>query len=461
MISIKCSDDCHSEREYIFRVLLSDFLGLEYEINYETRKDVELSYNNKSMIIDDSFFQLARGSWLDVNTMPTKPLAHWLCDIDAKAIKLVDLKIPVLYGSAQLNCDGAHCDIGIDIFGSCFYMLSRYEEIVCTSRDEHMRFKANESTAYRESFLTRPIVNEYLEILWSCCLQLWPNLERKKRAFKMRVTADVDQPYAAGVKSFTRQLKQIGGDLIKRRSARKAFVSALNYACTRYGNYRFDPQLNMFPWMMSVNESAGNAIDFYFITDHTDSVMDGCYSMDEEVIRRLVRDIFQRGHAIGLHPSYHTFQSPQQLNKEVAVLMDVLDCENITQDIIGGRQHYLRWDPTLTAVNWSHSSLNYDSSLGYAEHAGFRCGTCYEYRLYDAIGRRPLDVMERPLIAMEVSFFSSSYMGLGVSDEALHYMQKLKKTCQLFDGEFVLLWHNSTFPSEKAKQIFRDICQNH
>ena len=458
MIQIKCSNDCRSEREYIFQVLLSEFLGLAYDISFEARRDVELSYGHKSMTIDDSFFQLAGKNWLDASTLPARPLANWLCDIDPENIRLIDAEVPVLYGSAKVKCDEAHGEIGIDIFGSCFFMLSRYEEVVCDSRDEHERFKAKDSIAHKESFLTRPIVNEYLEIFWSCCLQLWPNLERKKRAFKMRVTADVDQPYAAGVKSLTRQLKQIGGDLAKRKSAGRAFVSTLNYVCTRYGNYRFDPQLNMFPWMMSVNERSGNAIDFYFITDHTDSHMDGCYSMDEEVIRQLVRDIFQRGHTIGLHPSYHTFRSPLQLNREAKVLIDVLDNENISQDTIGGRQHYLRWDPAQTAINWSDSSLSYDSSLGYAEHAGFRCGTCYEYTLYDVIGRRPLDIMERPLIAMEVSFFV--YMGLGISDEAFCYMQKLKKACQLFDGDFVLLWHNSTFPSEKAKQIYCDICQN-
>jgi len=41
-------------------------------------------------------------------------------------------------------------------------MLTRYEEVVKSVKDEHERFPARASLAYREGFLMRPIVNEYL-----------------------------------------------------------------------------------------------------------------------------------------------------------------------------------------------------------------------------------------------------------------------------------------------------------
>ena len=63
--------------------------------------------------------------------------------------------------------------LGLDIFGSVFFMITRYEEVVKSDRDEYDRFPAAASLAYQEGFLDRPIVNEYLEILWTCMKRLW------------------------------------------------------------------------------------------------------------------------------------------------------------------------------------------------------------------------------------------------------------------------------------------------
>ncbi len=460
MIRIKSSHGCKNEREYIFRILLHDFLGFSFELIYEDRSDIELSFEGKNISIDDSFFKIAEKKWLDMISMPKVPLEYWTNDVECIDINLVENKVPVLYGLPSLILNSKGCDIGIDIFGSCFFMLSRYEELICLDRDKHDRFPAASSVAFQQDFLGRPLVNEYLEILWSCCKYLWPNIERKPREFQFRVTVDVDQPYNAGVKSLSRQLKQIGGDLLKKKSIKKAFFSAINYFNAKRDDFRFDHQLSMFDWMMDINEKAGNRMDFYFITDHSDEKMDGCYSMDESVIRRLLCRINHRGHSIGLHPSYHTYKSFEQLKKEVSILRRALLEENIQQGIFGGRQHYLRWDPSETARNWASFDMKFDSSLGYAEKVGFRCGTCYEYNLYDLVNRQELSIKERPLIVMEVTLFSASYMGMGVSDEALKCMQKMKKICRSFDGDFVLLWHNSSFPNEKAKNLYHDICTN-
>ena len=43
-------------------------------------------------------------------------------------------------------------------------MLSRYEELITKDRDQHNRFPATASVAFKAGFLDRPIVSEYLEI---------------------------------------------------------------------------------------------------------------------------------------------------------------------------------------------------------------------------------------------------------------------------------------------------------
>mgnify|MGYP000971870045 CR=1 FL=1 len=39
-----------------------------------------------------------------------------------------------------------------DVFASCFFMLTRWEEYVNKNRDKHDRFSANESLAYKQGF---------------------------------------------------------------------------------------------------------------------------------------------------------------------------------------------------------------------------------------------------------------------------------------------------------------------
>ena len=53
-------------------------------------------------------------------------------------------------------------------------MLSRYEEAVLLDRDDHDRFPATASIAYKTGFLDRPIIDEYVEILWVAMKRVWP-----------------------------------------------------------------------------------------------------------------------------------------------------------------------------------------------------------------------------------------------------------------------------------------------
>jgi hypothetical protein len=141
-----------------------------------------------------------------------------------------------------------------------------------------------------------------------------------------------------------------------------------------------------------------------------------------------------------LHPSYYSLNNPKQLQYEFDRLSQA--CSKIDQSKFGGRQHYLRWDAKTTFSDWENAGLSYDSSLSYPEVAGFRAGICYEFSTYDLINRAKLNLKEVPLIVMESSVIDQQYMGLGTGDLALDYMLRLKKTCQKFNGNFCILWHN-------------------
>ena len=116
----------------------------------------------------------------------------------------------------------------------------------------------------------------------------------------------------------------------------------------------------------------------------------------------------------------------------------------------------MRWQVPITWRNWAEAGLNYDSTMSYADHAGFRCGVCYEFPVYDLEKRNPLALIERPLIIMEGSVLGEQYMNLS-GQEALGYMLMFKQSCQQFNGDFTLLRHNSSFTESGHWEMYMEV----
>jgi hypothetical protein len=345
--------------------------------------------------------------------------------------------------------------IHYDILGLVYWMLSRQEEVGrTTDLDNHGRFPATSSHSFKYGYLDRPIVDEWLDILGQVILRQWPQLKLKLHKPKTLVSCDIDNPYLPHTKSLKSTTRIVLGDLLKRKSIKLAISNFRQYINILMSFYDTDPYLNAIDWIMDVNEEAGNKVAFYFITQHL-SNYDGCYSMDDPVIRNLLQRIYNRGHEIGLHPSYTTYKDSDLTKQEATKLHQVLQQEDIEQYELGGRQHYLRWETPTTALNWENAGMTYDSTLSYADHPGFRCGTCFEYPMFDPIQRKALTLRQRPLVLMECSVIDDRYLGLGYSEDALTLMKKYKETCYKVGGSFTLLWHNSHFRSKYDKSFYK------
>lgn len=464
MLTIHCLPTYRLEREYICKVLFNDFLAIEYRLCYANRKEWCIEgTDGRCIFFPDIFFQTQPAKWLTQESMAKPTLSIWDSRETCRDVSMVDNKISVIYGDLNFSPDNHLLEeakkkkiLPIDIFGSAFFMLTRYEEVVKKDCDEHDRFPATASLAYQEGFLERPIVNEYFEILWTCMKHLWPGLKRKRRTFQMRVSCDVDHPYQESVNNIFRQVKHIGGDLVIRRSPRMAVNSTFNYIAAKAGNFSFDANYVSIDWIMDVNERVGNKVAFYFKAGQTDDVFDSEYTLEEAIVQQLLYSVYQRGHEIGLHPSYHTYRDKKQLCREAEKLRYTLNGMGIQQNVLGGRQHYLRWETPTTARNWEAAGLAYDSTLSFADHAGFRCGVCYEYPIFDLNTRKTLRVKERPLIIMDRSVIDAQYTNF-IPEVAVKYMLKFKEICRKFHGDFTLLWHNSFLTEHQMRQVYIEL----
>ncbi|MTI76248.1 MAG: hypothetical protein FH754_02830 [Marinobacter sp.] len=352
-------------------------------------------------------------------------------EIPAPTVK--DLTCPLV----EFTSKGAV--VNYDIAGLIYWILNRLEEVGFKDLDEHERFPSTSSHAFRHGYLERPIVDEWLIILSQIMKHVWPQLEFKRQEFNIKVSHDVDRPSLYSFQSWPSIIRMMAGHLIKRGDLR-SFLTALWVRITVGSRLHPSDPFNTFDWLMDISEKNGLTSAFYFISGRTDLRFDADYDLTDPSIRDLMRRIHKRGHEIGLHPSYGTYNQPDLIRQEFESLKNLCASEGIMQKSWGGRMHYLRWEQPTTLRACANAGLVYDTTMGYADRPGFRCGTCHEYTAFDPLMNEPISLKIRPLIVMECALMPEKPAGE-------FKINLLKERCKRVKGSFTLLWHNSSFNS--------------
>ncbi len=451
MIEIIMPNNNINERKYIIDVIFNEFLGISYNLKISDTcyNWIIVISNTKKIVIKDHFFN-KHSQKLDYLNKDNIPSAIKYTNNDF----CVEKDIPIIYGTVDFDVSCSEINCGIDILASSFFMLTRWEENVNKNRDIHDRFAAIDSLAYKNGFLDRPIVNEYVEMLWRMLFHLEYTGIRKSKVFETKVSHDVDSPIHARYFDVKRLLRSSAKALVKERKPIKAISYFSDFINYKYLNRYNNDSVNTFEFFMDISEKYNIKSNFYFKTDCTDTKYDEVHAGYDKYIIPIMQKISDRGHFIGLHPSYNTYLDIDQTNKEYLSLQSKTNQINHKQEIIGGRQHYLMFSAPDTWINWDKQGLDYDSTLGYADIVGFRCGVCYPYTVFDFINRKHLKLKEYPLIVMEGTVFG--YMNLDHA-EGLQKMKILKDVCRNYDGIFTLLWHNSFLEKKEYFDIYEEI----
>jgi hypothetical protein len=302
-------------------------------------------------------------------------------------------------------------------------MLTRWEEINPAIPDAHGRFPARASLAFQWKFLSRPVVNEYADLLGKMLGQLGMPLPDLKRQTSLLITHDVDHPKLWWTP--LDRIRTLAGSLVKRRNPVET---------NGWLRQKKDPY-DTFGFLMECSESVECISHFNFM-GLRDRQSDCYYPLNHPFVLNLIRTIDERGHRIGFHPSYESYGRPDIFLQELASLQAVSP-----QSIVSGRQHYLRFSVPETWQQWENAGLAWDSTMGYADMPGFRCGTCFDFPVFNAVTRTKLNLREKPLIAMDVTL--ASYLRLQ-PEAAWEILSALKQEVYRYRGSFTLLWHNSS-----------------
>lgn len=180
----------------------------------------------------------------------------------------------------------------------------------------------------------------------------------------------------------------------------------------------------------------------------------GTYFLNHKGILRLLKQIHVRGHEIGVLGTYQTYQDVTKACDQKKILEKTLSKVGINQDIKGNRQHYLRWDSTITPDVLDESGFAYDTTGSFADRPGFRYGVSKEFSMWGWKNRNRLNLKQRPLIVMECSVLDAPYMNLGHGQKARDLIHILKKRSLAHGGIFTLLWHNSHLKTDLDRELF-------
>ena len=427
MLEVSIPGNFTEERKYIIATLLNGFLGIPHTtgIHGDPEKTI-ISFGNHRLIISDKFWSRcdAGKGYLRQESIPSK--VEYV-----KNSFTSEPDLPVIYGTGLIRQTNHEITCDIDIFASSFFLLSRWEEYVLPFRDEHSRFPGERSLAHTHGFLTRPVVNEYVEMLWKMLTALGYSYPRKTRRFHIKPTHDIDEIRFWNFKRFRSLPGNIAGDLLKRKSARLAFKRMTGFIATLL-NPRRDPD-NYFEQFMDLAEKTGTRADFNFIAGGT-SPYDPGYPLNDRFCQLLFDTIIKRGHTIGIHPSYHSFRHRQRLEAELELLRALSHAP-----VESSRQHYLRFEVPATWQMLEQTGIKTDSTLYYPGFPGFRCGTCYEYPVFDVIRKKELDLTEQPLLLMDRCLLNKT------TDEVSFTVKNLVEKTRKYEGTFVFLWHNRNF----------------
>ena len=226
--------------------------------------------------------------------------------------------------------------------------------------------------------------------------------------------------------SIKKFLLHLARDLIRRKSFIE-FLKSIKYYIEVKLNLKNDPY-DTFDYLMNLSEQLQIKSYFFFMEKGVTSY-DNLYNLKDA--NTIINRIKKRGHYIGIHPTYNSYNDNKQFAKEKNEVEKRLD-----MPISFGRQHYLRFEVPTTWQIWEDNHLEWDSTMCYSHINGFRVGCCWEYSVFNILSREKLLLKEKPLIFMDANSIAQENM---TPEKMFNELIALNNNVKKYNGIFVSL----------------------
>jgi len=310
--------------------------------------------------------------------------------------------------------------------------------------DSHDRLKFESSFQYINNLSKQPLVNIIIGLFEKIIeeffkidrLPLWPN----QKKCVIILSHDVDAPIKYAHLFNYKLYPNISGSFIKHYyhflKISKDYILDKNKC-----NYW------LFDEIIKCEKSFGFKSTFFFSVinnkDKGANFVDVDYRVTKERFRNLFCKINKENFEIGLHASYNAYQQEENFIKEKSILENNCDSE-----VIGLRHHYwhLGKDYRRTLKYHNNAGFQYDSSIAFNDHLGFRNNIAFPYPIYYKEENIFLKLIEIPTFCMDGHIFYNNISKEKGFHEIISMIQSIKNN----QGIGAFDWHvRTSYPGNK------------
>lgn len=360
---------------------------------------------------------------------------------------------------------GLHAADGApDLPDSLARLLLRTEEREEPHRDQWGCWEFAFSENFRRGALWRPEVDEWVaerrrELESQTTLEpLWPD----GHGFAMCLTHDVDivsrqQSPAQAARATMAAVRRQPGEpnSTPHRALRVARAAARS---AYFGIARTPATAETLQRCVEAEHAYGVTGSYFFTVYPSRPTQYDCvYRMTDRCafggssisVASVARQLCAEGFDVGLHGSYMSAFDSDVLAEEKAVLEEAID-----RPVVTTRQHYLRYDVARTPVVQDRAGVLADATLGFNRNVGFRAGTSLPFHPYDVDADAALNLLEIPLVAMDVSLVRPNSLELDAR-LAKQVMRQLVDAVAAVGGVATFLFHPHMLLDRNVLHVYR------
>jgi len=319
--------------------------------------------------------------------------------------------------------------LGFDIIENIFFHISRMEEVFADPEQSNNSCWLDESLhlIIKEGCEKQPIVDDLVLFFFEKILDT-----KVHQNTQYEITHDIDFLYR--FKPLHEFIRSIIATIIYARG----FSTLVNIIKHRYGMLKSDKIKDPYDTYsdLFLEDETKWERKLCFLMTGGNTKYDNRYSINHPYIKNVLSISKARNYTIGIHPSYNAHTNKKMYAKEKNKLENI-----IGYTVENNRQHILRYDWSITPYIYNEEGIQTDSSMGYKEHLGFRCGTGFPYHMYDFKNEEKFSWKEYPIAYMDSSANHES-VKKNISVEKL--TDTFMKTNQ-YNTYISFNFHNSSF----------------
>ena len=330
-------------------------------------------------------------------------------------------------------------DIPFDIFSAAFYLVSRYEEYLPFTPDKYDRFPHTDSLAYREGFLSIPLVQHWVQQFKQILgVSFSPSITDEPIFLP---TYDADILFQYKHQSIFHNLRSLFGHLLHGR------FSALSHQIQVIGGSMPDPYYQ-WPSLWKLLKEAGKQGTYFFSANEKQQGNDQQLSIHLAAVQSIIQECSRQG-KVGWHPSLQSSVTFSEMKKERGLLQQVL-----LPSITDVRFHFLRFRLPESYRWLIDLGIDREHSMGYGAVNGFRASYADPFPWFDLQNNKVTSLLIHPFCYMDTA---AIYHQHWAPAEAMAYLKQLQKNTRGVVDQLALVFHPHCLATPVWKKLHDDV----